>query len=193
MDTRQKILDVTEELCMEMLPQKITLDTVAGKACVGKGTIYIHFSSKDDLFEKLALTLIEKLRTQMMDAGLSSSGSSMNRLTSLGRAFNSFMQQHPMIVAIAVYLKNKPPWLESNEGDGGFFQLETVFVSMIESLVKLGVKEGLFRTDINTKTLAFFVLSVFRASRPMMQHRQGISDDEIRALILNGAGIPRST
>jgi AcrR family transcriptional regulator len=188
MDVRQKILDVTEQMCTEMLPQKITLDMVAAKAKVGKGTIYTHFSCKDDLFQKLALTLVEKLRTQMMDAGLSSKGNSLVRLSSLNRAFHGFMQQHPMIIAITVFLRDKPPWLESEEEEGGLFQLETVYISMIESLVKLGVEEGLFRTDISTRILAFFILSVFRASPPMLHKHEDLTDEAVQDLILNGAG-----
>jgi len=191
MDVRQKILDVTEQMCTEMLPQKITLDMVAAKAKVGKGTIYSHFICKDDLFQKLALTLVEKMRTKMMDAGLSSKGSSLVRLCSLNRAFHGFMKQHPMIIAITVFLRDKPPWLESEEEEGGFFQLETVYVSMIESLVKLGVEEGLFRKDIGTRILSFFILSVFRASQPVLYKNEDLTDEAVQDLILNGAGCHR--
>jgi len=191
METRQKILDVTEEMCAEMLPQKITLDMVAEKAGVGKGTIYTHFSGKDDLFEKLALTLIEKLRSQMMDAALSSRGNSLDKLAGLSRAFNGFMEKHPLLIAITIFLRDTPPWLASEEGDTGFFQLETVFFSMVESLVKLGIEEGLFRTDISSGALSLFIISVFRSRPPVLRRREELTDAAVRDLILNGAGIKK--
>lgn len=187
MDVRRKILDATEQMCTKMLPQKITLDMVAAKAKVGKGTIYTHFTSKDALFQNLALTLVEKMRTQMMDAGLSAKGNSLERLINLNRAFHGFMQRHPIIISITIFLRDTPPWLESEE-EGGFFQLETVYISMIESLVKLGVEEGLFRTDVSTRILAFFILSVFRASQPLLYKHEALTDDAVQDLILHGAG-----
>lgn len=187
MDTAKKILKVTEQMCSKIVPQKITLDMVAAKAKVGKGTIYSHFSSKEDLFQKLALSLIDKLRTEMMDAGLSSRGNSIDRLEKLGMVFYGFIQKHPMLIAISLYLRETPPWMNSDEEDD-FFRIESVFVSMIESLVKLGIEEGLLRSDLDTRALAYFILSVFRARRPIISNEMNIPDKTIRDLMLNGAG-----
>ncbi len=187
MPTRNRILEATEELCAKKLPHKITLDMVASTAKVGKGTIYEHFSSKDDLLGKLALNLLEDLRGEMMDAGLSTSGNSLNRLVELGNTYISFIMHHPMLMSIIVFLQESPPWTEPEAFDG-FTQIESVMVSLIDSLVKLGVKEGTFRSDIDTRTLSFFIMGVFRARKPFMTKKQTVSDEDLLDLILNGAG-----
>ncbi|RKZ00906.1 hypothetical protein DRQ21_11665 [Candidatus Fermentibacteria bacterium] len=192
MDTGQKILEATEEICTKMEPRKVTLDMVAAKAKVGKGTIYNHFSSKEDLLQKLALSLIEKIRTEMIDAGLSSSGNSIDRLEHLGTVFYEFIKKHPMLIAISIFLRDTPPWMVSGEQDD-FFHIESLFVSMIDSLVKLGVEEGLIRSDLDTKTIAYFMLSVFRTRRPIRGSETNIPDKVIRELMLNGAGADQRT
>ena len=187
MDTGQRILEATEEICTKIDPRKVTLDMIAAKAKVGKGTIYNHFKSKDDLLQELALSLIEKIRAEMMDAGLSSNGNSIDRLEHLGTVFYEFIQKHPMLIAISIFLRDTPPWMTSGEKDD-FLHLETLFVSMIESLVKLGIEEGLIRSDLDTKTISYFMLSVFRTRRPIRGAKTNIPGKVIRELMLNGAG-----
>ena len=64
----QVILDVTEHLLLESINGDLTLDTLATHLNLAKGTLYKHFTSKDELFMKLlirhehkrhALTLIQ--------------------------------------------------------------------------------------------------------------------------------------
>lgn len=189
MDASLRILSATEELCLKHLPQKVTIDMIAAHARVSKGSVYNSFNSKDDLFQKLALSLIENLRTVMMDAGLSSSGSSIERLERLGSVYHEYMRRHPIIIAITIFLSETPPWLNSDE-NSDFFRIESVLVTMVESLVKLGIEEGEFRADIDTKTLAYFILSVFRSRAPLFNKGNNpVPSNTIRDLILNGAGV----
>ena len=102
------------------------------------------------LLQKLALSLIENLRSEMMDVGLSASGNSLERLESLSEAYHVYMAKHPMIIAISVFLRETPPWLHTGE-ENQLFSIESVFLAMIESLVKLGIEEGVFRSDIEVK------------------------------------------
>ena len=189
MDASLRILEAAEQLCLKHLPQKVTIDMIAAHARVSKGTVYNSFNSKDDLFQKLALSLIENLRVVMMDAGLSSSGSSLERLERLGTVYHEYMRKHPIIIAITVFLSETPPWLNTGE-KSDFFRIESVLVTMVESLVKLGITEGVFRSDIATETLAYFILAVFRSRNPMFKKvKSYVSSKTVRDLILNGAGV----
>ena len=48
-DIRQKILDAAEERLWRYGFKKTTIDEIAGDAGVGKGTVYLHFDSKEDI------------------------------------------------------------------------------------------------------------------------------------------------
>ena len=48
-DIRQKILNAAEERLWRYGFKKTTIDEIAGDAGVGKGTVYLHFDSKEDI------------------------------------------------------------------------------------------------------------------------------------------------
>jgi AcrR family transcriptional regulator len=50
-----RILDTAGELMLRMGYRKVTVDDIAAGAGVGKGTIYLHWRTKDELFEALLL------------------------------------------------------------------------------------------------------------------------------------------
>lgn len=54
-DRAQRILDAAVDLIAHYGYDKTTVSDIAGEAAVSKGAIYLHFDSKDDLFETLLL------------------------------------------------------------------------------------------------------------------------------------------
>lgn len=49
-DRSRRILDAAEELLVAFGHRKVTVDDVARRAGIGKGTVYLHFPTKDELF-----------------------------------------------------------------------------------------------------------------------------------------------
>jgi len=67
-----RILDVTAELLLRHGYRRVTIDDIASRADIGKGTVYLHWKTRDDLFkavfEREALEAIEELiRTLRQD------------------------------------------------------------------------------------------------------------------------------
>jgi len=54
-DKKQRIMQAAEHLFRTRQFHEITLDEIAGRAGIGKGTIYLYFSDKDDLFFQTAV------------------------------------------------------------------------------------------------------------------------------------------
>jgi AcrR family transcriptional regulator len=61
--SRQVILDAVQELLKEHGYKSMTMEAVAAKAGLGKGTIYLYFESKDDL----ALSCIDRMNRQLQE------------------------------------------------------------------------------------------------------------------------------
>src|SRR3954454_23835762 len=55
--TRDAILDATERLLAQYGYKKMTIDDLAHEVGIGKGSIYLHFTSK----EEIALTHIDRI------------------------------------------------------------------------------------------------------------------------------------
>ena len=67
-DSRESaIMDAALQLCSSSNWESITVDQIAAKAQIGKGTVYKHFSSKDELLFRLMIQfytgLLAELRT----------------------------------------------------------------------------------------------------------------------------------
>src|SRR5919197_6155848 len=46
-----RILDVTAELLLRHGYRRVTVDDIARHADIGKGTVYLHWKTRDDLFK----------------------------------------------------------------------------------------------------------------------------------------------
>jgi len=70
---RAAIMDAAAELFATRPFHEVRLDDIAEAARVGKGTLYIYFKSKDDLYGSLILEgfnrLVERLKTRCDSAG----------------------------------------------------------------------------------------------------------------------------
>lgn len=76
---KESILDAASDLFAEVGYQRMTIDEVARRANLGKGTIYLYFESKQDLALSIVDRLNDKLRSRLR-AILFSGGSPEERL-----------------------------------------------------------------------------------------------------------------
>lgn len=63
-DVRQKILDAAEQRLWHYGFKKTTIDEIASDAGVGKGTVYLHFQSKEDV----AIAIMSQYKAQSLSA-----------------------------------------------------------------------------------------------------------------------------
>lgn len=63
-----RILDAAGELLLLHGYRRVTIDDVARRADVGKGTIYLHYSSKLELFAAVLLRVIAEITTDHLTA-----------------------------------------------------------------------------------------------------------------------------
>ncbi|MDX2138892.1 MAG: helix-turn-helix domain-containing protein [Chloroflexota bacterium] len=66
-ERQQRIFDAAAELIAHYGFDKTTMDEIAKAAGVSKGALYLHFKSKDDLFEALLLQEAERVSDTLMD------------------------------------------------------------------------------------------------------------------------------
>lgn len=81
-DVREAILDATEQLLGRFGYRRMTVDDIARAADVGKGTIYLHFPSKDEV----ALSTIDRIVDKVvgeLERIAAGSGSAAQRLRAM--------------------------------------------------------------------------------------------------------------
>ena len=104
----EEILAAAYELLTDLEPIQMTMEMIAEKAEIGRGTIYKHFKSKDDIYVHLILRrreqYIVKLNKILKDSG--------NLLQKLIRSYMGFCTDDP--VAFAVQQKCVNHYSKSN-------------------------------------------------------------------------------
>jgi AcrR family transcriptional regulator len=63
----ERLLDSAAELLLRWGYQRVTIDDVARHAGIGKGTVYLHFRSKDALFLTVLLRVQRQIARRMAD------------------------------------------------------------------------------------------------------------------------------
>lgn len=63
--TREAILDATDKLLTKSGYKKMTIDDLAQEVGIGKGSVYLHFSSKEEIALSHIDRIIEKLQTNL--------------------------------------------------------------------------------------------------------------------------------
>jgi AcrR family transcriptional regulator len=70
-DARDRILDATDRLLARYGYKKMTVEDLAAEVGIGKGSIYLHFSSKEDVVLSQIDRLIERLKERLEEIGRS--------------------------------------------------------------------------------------------------------------------------
>src|SRR5688500_14433548 len=66
-DIRELILDAAERLLVRYGYKKMTIDDIAKEVGIGKGTIYLHFSSKEEIALARIDRVISRLKQRLLD------------------------------------------------------------------------------------------------------------------------------
>ena len=123
--------------------QAVTIEEVAQASEIGKGTIYKHFPSKEDIYARLALNFNRKLleRLRSIDAGLDVIG----RLRAVIRVFWDTHVNSREYHRLVQYCEREDFRRNLSEGTREEIQqLDQEFHGLVTSLVEQGTREGVF-------------------------------------------------
>src|ERR1051325_1150736 len=63
--TREAILDATDRLLAQYGYKKMTIDDLAQEVGIGKGSVYLHFSSKEEIALSHIDRIVERLKAKL--------------------------------------------------------------------------------------------------------------------------------
>jgi len=170
---REEIVGAATDIFFSKGFDKATMDDIANQAELSKGTLYLYFSSKDDLYMAVARNGIQLLR-EKTNAAVEKGGSALDKLLLMGRTCVDFARTHPDYMKSIMTLEELEPG-EMNltvEDVQDIIYRESTVASVVQ-VIEQGVEEGVFRNDLPAllvaNTLWMSVLSVIRFVT--MKHR----------------------
>jgi AcrR family transcriptional regulator len=148
-----RILDVTAELLLRYGYRRVTIDDIARHADIGKGTVYLHWKTRDDLFnavfEREVLQALEELLGALrQDAGAW-------RLHRLARSWFLAIMRRPLLRAL--FLADAELLGKLARPASGARENRHRLVS--HAYVQLLAEHGLLRDDLDVDAVAHAFLA----------------------------------
>ena len=145
-DKRKAILEAVEKVFRNRRFDEVTLDEIAAVARVGKGTIYLYFEDKEDLFLQMVQ---ERLRGQYaaVEAIVFSGEAVRDKLIALAASASELIQRHHC----AFKLLHSPEFAPQRPGAREIMvQYHEQIDGLLEGVFREGIEQGGLRADLDT-------------------------------------------
>jgi len=146
---RDLILKASEEVFFEKGLRAATLDEIAERAEVSKGTIYLYFASKEDLYFSLMTKGLSMLLKDFEDTSPEEYGPK-DALIRFGNAYIDFSRKQSYLFKMLAVVED--PVVTEQVSPQAFFELEKMsdkVLSFVSRYVEKGIEAGAFRDDFS--------------------------------------------
>jgi len=149
---RNAILKAAEKIFFDKNGEKATMDDVAAKVELSKGTLYLYFKNKNDLLYAIAEKGVQLLRGLLIKA-LDSKLNGREQLSELGDEFVLFVENYPkhFELILRFELTELPP--ETNK------LLMEPALSVLRDILIRGQIDGTIRNDLTEDEMVIILWS----------------------------------
>ncbi|WP_340380707.1 TetR/AcrR family transcriptional regulator [Streptomyces sp. SS7] len=151
--TRQKLYEAAVTLIAEQGFSATTVDEIAERAGVAKGTVYYNFASKSVLFEELLRHGVGLLTASLRQAAEDTErrgGSKVDALDAMVRAGLVFIERYPSFTQLYV----AELWRTNRTWQSTLMVVREQAVAVVEGVLRTGVENGEFSEEIDVQLTA---------------------------------------
>lgn len=156
---REEIINAAQKIFFEKGLQNATMDEIAEAAELSKGTLYLYYGSKEDLYLAVMLRGFDLL-SEMCRESIAKAPSTVEALWRLGLTYYEFSQKHGNFFRMFHFFQN--PGLHKQVSDEmmGACNTHTQSIwSQVIALIQRGIDEGILRSDLNPAEAAVILWS----------------------------------
>ncbi len=188
---RQRILEVAQKLFATRRYHEVTLDEIAKSAAVAKGTVYLHFKDKDDLFRQTALSGFDEL-CGLLEDSVPDDVPFRDRLRAACELISRYMARKRSLMRVA-HSEERRETAHRGRRRELWMQRRAKLVAVLSEILQQGIETCEVRNDLPPEALAACLLSMLRAqdrvSHYLPAEQQGL--DTLLDLCFTGIS-PRS-
>jgi AcrR family transcriptional regulator len=177
---RKVIVQTAARLFSEQPFHKVRLDDVADAAGVGKGTVYIYFKNKEELYYSLVfdgfVELVQKIQNEVSAPGRDNT----TKLRMVISCMVNHAVDHPQFFDVLRTVAIPEP-------DSNWDAKRRECAALIEQMIRDGIASGEFR-DPHPERIGIFLMAMMRAIMlygPKIEDRQELID-HMGNLLLDG-------
>lgn len=148
---RSEIIDAAEKVFFSKGMSNATMEEVADEAELSKGTIYLYFKNKEDLYLAIILRGLAVLE-QMFEEASGSHTAGRDKIEAIGRAFFSFCIRYPNYFQAMLYFESieEPAAGDRDTGYEAECRAQSLHtLDLCAQAVRAGIEDGTLRRDLD--------------------------------------------
>ena len=153
---RESIIDAGESVFFSRGISHATMDQVAKEAQLGKGTLYLYFSSKEDLLAAIyhrGMTLLK----QMLEAVMDSSQKGLEKLQAQGEAYVRYSKNYNRYFQLIMQTDFQGWDEQATSNIGACVQAGMEILNLVAKVIKEGIEDKSIRSGIDPNQAALVV------------------------------------
>ncbi|MBN1979918.1 MAG: TetR/AcrR family transcriptional regulator [Chitinivibrionales bacterium] len=172
---REQILDAGENLILTKGLDQITMDDIARECELSKGTLYLYFKNKEEIFLSLAIKSLHILNDMFFNK-LEKTSTALEKMKAIGLGYYDFYENHKNRFKIInhsnTWDQNESFTLEevNNPLFNEFITVEEKIWSTVTDIIKNGITEGTFRSDIQPFEIVLILWSTSNGIIQLIEH-----------------------
>jgi AcrR family transcriptional regulator len=181
---RELIVDTAEEVFSEYGFENATMEQIAERAELGKGTLYLHFKSKTALYLAISERGSSKLNV-LMAGVLTEDIQGLDMIGKIGMVYLEFIKANPIYFHAFNYYENilnEEKYAESELAKKCEENAQTSMTLMVRAL-QAGMQDGSIKKEFEPKELALILWSAAKGVLHMaftkQKHRHMLILDEV--------------
>ena len=148
------ILDVAKKVIEEKGFHNTRMDDIAVGAGVAKGTLYLYFKSKEELFAKLMDREYNKVLKSLLEV-VSASDDVVSKIDAVIEGFLRYMEENRGFFLSIMY---EAPAIKKGHMKEKMREKTRVVNEGMKRLVEEGIKEGIIRDDVEIPVLVSAII-----------------------------------
>ena len=150
-DRKEEIIKVAAKLFSKKSFHDVTMDDIADKVGVAKGTLYLYFSSKEKLYLEILEETFGSIES-LLEKEVEKSDTASNKLKKVLKIVFNFYREHMDVLKI--YSRDETHLIREHHELTEEWRDRRI--KLYEKIIEKGIKEGSFKTN-NTKLAAIML------------------------------------
>jgi AcrR family transcriptional regulator len=148
---RNAILKAARRLFFEKGFKSVTVESMAKKAELSKGSIYLYFNSKEEIYTQILLTDIERFHEHFSDL-LKNCTSASDALIRFARIYvDLFLNDRELFRILMTFMLHTNDMNLPEELNNHIIKSTNRNISIIEEIFRYGIQQGEFPPTINVR------------------------------------------
>lgn len=168
---RLDIIDAAENVFFTKGYEKATMDDIAKEAELGKGTLYLYFNSKEEIFNEIisrGMTILHNLFTDAANA----EGDGLCKTRKIGEAYILFFNKYPNYYNAVLFDYGKE--INPDNVPEKLMDLKTKIMGLFISIIQEGIDDGSIRENIDPMKTAVLLWAQAAGVLQLMKYKGSI-------------------